>query len=98
MRKIRIFQHDKYLSIDYAAQQVEVYGKTDSDEHDRPQITYDQIDIKQGDSLKEEIRSFLNAVKSRSIPEVPGEAGKNALKVALEIVEQIETKKTTLKI
>jgi predicted dehydrogenase len=98
MRKIRIFQHDKYLSIDYAAQQVEVYGKTDSDEHDMPQITYDQIDIKQGDSLKEEIRSFLNAVKSRSIPEVPGEAGKNALKVALEIVEQIETKKTTLKI
>ncbi len=98
MRKIRIFQHDKYLSIDYAAQQVEVYGKTDSDEHDSPQITYDQIDIKQGDSLKEEIRSFLNAVKSRSIPEVPGEAGKNALKVALEIVEQIETKKTTLKI
>ena len=98
MRKIRIFQHDKYLSIDYAAQQVEVYGKTDSDEHDTPQITYDQIDIKQGDSLKEEIRSFLNAVKSRSIPEVPGEAGKNALKVALEIVEQIETKKTTLKI
>ena len=98
MRKIRIFQHDKYLSIDYAAQQVEVYGKTDSDEHDTPQITYDQIDIKQGDSLKEEIRSFLNAVKSRSIPEVPGEAGKNALKIALEIVKQIETKKTTLKI
>jgi len=98
MRKIRIFQHDAYLSIDYAAQQVEVYGKTDSDEHDTPQITYDQIDIKQGDSLKEEIRSFINAVKSRRIPEVPGEAGKNALKVALEIVKQIETKKTTLKI
>jgi len=98
MRKIRIFQHDAYLSIDYAAQQVEVYGKTDSDEHDTPQITYDQIDIKQGDSLKEEIRSFLSAVKSRNIPEVPGEAGKNALKIALEIVEQIETKKTTLKI
>jgi len=98
MRKMRIFQHDAYLSIDYAAQQVEIYGKTDSDDHDTPQITYDQIDIKQGDSLKEEIRSFLSAVKSRSIPEVPGEAGKNALKVALEIVEQIETKKTTLKL
>ena len=98
MRKIKIFQHDAYLSIDYAAQQVEIYGKTDSDEHDTPQITYDQIDIKQGDSLKEEIRSFLSAVESRSIPEVPGEAGKNALKVALEIVEQIETKKTTLKL
>lgn len=98
MRKIRIFQHDAYLSIDYAAQQVEVYGKTDSDEHDTPQITYDQIDITQGDSLKEEIRSFLHSVRSGNLPEVPGEAGKNALKVALEIVDQIETRKTAFKL
>jgi hypothetical protein len=32
------------------------------------------------------------------VPEVPGEAGRNALKVALEIVEQIESKKTAMKI
>ncbi len=98
MRKIRIFQHDAYLSIDYAAQQVEIYGKMDSDDQDSPQITYDQIDIQQGDSLKEEIRSFLGSVQSRNVPEVPGEAGKIALKVALEIVEQIENKKTALKL
>jgi len=98
MRKIRIFQHDAYLSIDYAAQQVEIYGKMDSEDLDTPQITYDQIEIQQGDSLKEEIRSFLGSVQSRNLPEVPGEAGKNALKVALEIVEQIETKKTALKL
>ncbi len=70
----------------------------DSEEHDSPQITYDQIDIQQGDSLKEEIRSFLSSVQSRNLPEVPGEAGKNALKVALEIVEQIENKKTALEL
>jgi len=98
MRKIRIFQHDAYLSIDYAAQQVEVYGKMDSDGHDAPQITYNQIEIKQGDSLKEEIRSFLSAVQSRNLPEVSGEAGKNALKVALKIVELIESKKTALEL
>jgi len=98
MRKIRIFQRDAYLSIDYAAQQVEIYGKMDSEDHDTPQITYDQIEIQQGDSLKEEIRSFLGSVQSRNLPKVPGEAGKNALKVALEIVEQIETKKTSLKL
>jgi len=98
MRKIRIFQHDAYLSIDYAAQQVEVYGKMESREHDTPQITYDQIDITQGDSLKEEIRSFLHSVRSRNLPEVPGEAGKNALKTALEIVAQIEARKTALKL
>jgi len=76
MRKIRIFQRDAYLSIDYAAQQVEIYGKMDSEDHDTPQITYDQIEIQQGDSLKEEIRSFLGSVQSRNLPKVPGEARK----------------------
>ena len=97
MRKIRIFQQDAYFSIDYAAQQVDVYRRMDpGGDYDTPQIMYDQIDITQGDSLKEEIRSFLKSVQTRSLPEVPGEAGRNALKVALEIVEQIEAKKAAL--
>ncbi|MCP4714204.1 MAG: Gfo/Idh/MocA family oxidoreductase [Deltaproteobacteria bacterium] len=99
MRKIRVFQQDAYLSIDFAAQQVEVYKKFDGGaDYDSPQIMYDLIDITQGDSLKAEIESFLQAVQTRSLPTVPGEAGRNALKVALEIVAQIDTKKTTLKI
>jgi predicted dehydrogenase len=99
MRKIRIFQQDAYLSIDYAAQKVEVYKKIDSSEqHESPQITYEQINIQQGDSLKEEIKSFLRSVQSRNVPEVPGEQGRNVLKVALEIVEQIEAKKAAMKI
>lgn len=97
MRKIRIFQQDAYFSIDYAAQQVDVYRRMDpGGDYDTPQIMYDQIDITQGDSLKEEIRSFLKSVQTRSLPEVPGEAGRNALKVALAIVEQIEAKKAAL--
>ena len=98
MRKIRIFQQDAYLSIDFAAQQVEVYKKIDTGgQYESPQISYEQIDIRQQDSLQEELKSFLKSVQSRSVPEVPGEAGRNALKVALEIVEQIESKKTAMK-
>jgi len=99
MRKIRIFQQDAYLSIDFASQQVDMYKRMDmGGDYDTPQIMYDQIDIAQGDSLKEEIRSFLKAVQSRSAPEVPGEAGRSALKVALEIVAQIEAKKASLRL
>ncbi len=99
MRKIRIFQQNAYLSIDYADQQVEVYRKEEtSDPQLMPQITYEQIDIQQGDSLNEEIKAFLRSVQTRQIPEVSGESGRNALKVALEIVEQIESKKAALKI
>jgi predicted dehydrogenase len=97
MRKIRIFQQDAYISIDYAAQDIEVYRKIElGDQYDTPQIMYDDIEIKQADSLKEEIRSFINAVQTRCVPVVPGEAGRDALKIALEIVHQVETRKKDL--
>ena len=97
MRKIRIFQQDAYISIDYAAQDIEVYRKMElGDQYDTPQIMYDDIDIKHADSLKEEIRSFIHAVQTRCAPVVPGEAGRDALKIALEIVQQVETRKKAL--
>ncbi len=97
MRKIRIFQKDAYLSIDFAAQQVEVYRRHGlPDQGEIPQIVYEKIDIQQGDSLKKEIQSFLHAVQTRTEPVVSGEAGRNALRVALEIVTQVNAKKAFL--
>jgi predicted dehydrogenase len=98
MRKIRVFQQDAYISIDYAAQDIEVYRKMDlGDQYDTPQIMYDDITITQVDSLQEEIRSFINSVQTRCTPAVPGEAGRDALKIALEIVQQVEAKKQALR-
>jgi predicted dehydrogenase len=99
MRKIRIFQANSYLSIDFAAQAVEVYRKQPTqDPGGMPEITYEKIDIGPGDSLKKEIEAFLRSVRHRTAPEVPGQAGRNALKVALEIVDQVESKKKELAI
>ena len=76
-------------------QDIEVYRKMElGEQYDTPQIMYDDIDIKQADSLKEEIRSFINAVQTRCAPAVSGEAGRDALKIALEIVHQVESQKT----
>jgi predicted dehydrogenase len=58
---------------------------------------YDEIDIVQGDALLSEISSFLDSVDTRCEPSVSGEAGRNALKVALEIVEQIEHRKKNVR-
>lgn len=97
MRKLRIFQQDAYLSIDYASQQVDIYRRMDpGGDYDMPQIMYDQIDITQADSLQEEIKAFVHAVQTRSAPAVSGEAGRDALRVALEIVAQIEAKKAAI--
>jgi predicted dehydrogenase len=97
MRKIRIFQNDAYFSIDYATQEVMIYRKTsEPDNEGIPQITYEKIDIRPGDSLEEEIKAFLKAVSYRTEPEVSGEAGRNALKVALEITDQIKANYTAI--
>ncbi|MFZ5571656.1 MAG: Gfo/Idh/MocA family oxidoreductase [Thermodesulfobacteriota bacterium] len=97
MRKIRVFQRDAYLSIDFAVQQVEVYRRQGTpDTGGTPQIVYEKIDIRQGDSLKKEIQSFLHAVRTRSEPVVSGEAGRDALRVALEIVAQVDARKAAL--
>lgn len=99
MRKLRIFQQDAYLSIDFAAQQVDVYRRIDSFEgYDTPQIMYEPLDISRGDALEQELVSFVEAVRTRSQPAVSGEEGRAALQVALEIVSQIETKKAALRL
>jgi len=92
MRKIRIFQHDAYISIDFASQGVSVYKKIEEDGK-IPYIVSEQLHIEPGDSLEEEIKSFLTSVEKNCKPSVPGEAGIRALKVALEITNQL--KRTT---
>jgi len=88
MRKIRIFQHDAYISIDFSAQEASVYRKIE-EEGKLPYITSEKLRIDPKDSLEEEIKSFLEAITHKKKPLVPGEAGLRALKVALEIANQL---------
>ena len=90
MRKIRIFQHDAYISIDFAAQGVSVYKKIE-EEGKLPYIVSEQLKIESKDSLEEEIKSFLSSIKHKREPLVPGEAGIRALQVALEITNQLRS-------
>jgi predicted dehydrogenase len=93
MRKIRIFEPDAYISIDYAAKEVQVYRKAGEVlPGSYPEIISEQIAIDEKDSLEEEIKAFVHAVITRAKPVVPGEAGREALKIALEIVEQTRVK------
>lgn len=100
MRKTRIFQPDAYISIDFAAQQAEVFRRMEDVDADEgmPQIMYDTIDIEPADALLSEITSFLGAVEKRCKPAVSGEDGRDALKIALEIVEQVEQRKKNIRL
>jgi predicted dehydrogenase len=86
-RKIRIFQADAYISIDYQERKVAIYRKGGEGMPipGLPNVTMDLKTFEQGDALLAEIRSFVDAVRSGAAPVVTGEDGKRALELALQI-------------
>lgn len=87
-RKIRIFQPDAYISIDYDLRRAQIYrrpGKGAKWQDIRGEL----IEIRDGDALADEIESFLECVWSRGSPLVSGEEGVRALEIASRISEQL---------
>ena len=91
MRKLRIFQENCYFSADYAEKRAyAVYREDELGEEGFPQLSIEQLEIIETDSLEEEISAFLRSVRTAEQPEVDGEQGRRALAVALEISSRIE--------
>ncbi len=87
VRRIRLFQHDAYIAIDYAKQHISISRLTHPEGAPMPVIVEEELDIVKGDSLLEEIKSFLDCVENGKSPLVSGRDGKKALKVAQMIQE-----------
>jgi predicted dehydrogenase len=87
VRKARFFQHDSYVSIDYAAQEVEVYRLSPSD--GRPVIQGGRLEITQEEPLKRELEDFVDAVRTGRSPAVTGRDGRDALALATRIAQQM---------
>jgi predicted dehydrogenase len=87
MRKIRIFQQDAYISIDYQSRKISIYKKKKglSLIPGLPNIGIEERTFDQGDPLKDEIDAFVTAVREGTPPVVSGEDGKRALEVAIQI-------------
>ena len=91
LRKLRVFQENCYVSADYAQRRAyAVYRENEPDERGYPQISMEDLEIVEKDSLEEEITSFLRSVRSGEKPVVDGRQGREALAVALSISRQIE--------
>ena len=89
-RKMRIFQRDAYISLDFAKREATIV-QTDSASQDGliPGMEIKQFCYAEGDALAEETRSFVEAVRHRRPPEVTGQMGRDALEIALTIMDQI---------
>jgi predicted dehydrogenase len=89
VRKIRIFQRDAYLSVDYAAQEVERWRLVRGNGA-MPAIDGGKIEVANEEPLKRELADFVSAVKERRQPGVTGADGLRALELAQRITLEIE--------
>lgn len=88
-RKIRLFQADTYVSVDYGEKQVRVARKQPVD--GVPTITVEELSLEVGDALHDEIEHFVHAVRTRQKPLVDGRTALRALEVAEQIRRNLET-------
>jgi predicted dehydrogenase len=88
MRKIRVFQEDGYLSLDYERQAGEIYRRQAG------KITRDKVEIEHGEPLRRELSSFIECAATGREPRVSGYQAAAALELAVEITKQIQNSET----
>ena len=89
-RKLRIFQHNAYMSLDLHNKEVNIYKKGKGQLlAGIPNISTDHKTFSKSDALKDEIGAFLNSIVASKPPVVSGEDGKNALATAIEITHMV---------
>ena len=84
MRKIRVFQEDAYLSLDYQSQTGEIYRRTPTG------IERDQVEIEREEPLKQQLAAFVECAATGRAPKVSGFEATAALELAVEITKRID--------
>ncbi len=108
MRKMRIFQRDAYISLDFTTGTSEVFRLLEPQDENvnkfmnfgeigvgekKKVLVYENPEKPELNALKHELQLFINAITNGERPVVSGEDGLKALKVAEEIIKKIEESK-----
>lgn len=87
LRRLKVFQKDSYISIDYQSSEIKRHFRT------KEGISFAITKPENKEPLKEELKDFINCVKERRRPTVSAVEGKNALKIVLEISKIIKKRR-----
>ena len=93
-RKIRLFQPDTYISLNYQDQEIYAYHRIPNkkDPEGKPDIVGGKVKVEKKEPLKAELEAFLHCVRTRTRPLVSGHEGREALKVAMRVQEEIKSR------
>jgi predicted dehydrogenase len=101
MRKIRLFQKDSYITVDFQDKATEIFRLGEKENPSEivvdaigvgdqtRQVLYQKPDIQDHNALLVELDAFVRAVRGEQTGGVSGKAGREALSVAVEVLRQI---------
>ncbi len=84
MRKIRVFQEDAYLSLDYQNQTGEIYRRASG------KIEREEVEIEREEPLRRQLAAFIECASTGRAPKVSGFEATAALELAVEITKRIQ--------
>ncbi len=88
-RKMRIFQPECYLSLDFAKRRLTVVEGVEYQPGKKPKVRAQRPRFGKSDPLERELASFVHAVRGREAPRVSGEDGRRALACALMVRRKV---------
>ena len=104
MRKARFFQRDAYISVDFLEKKCEVVKMKDAPKKEddfamvltnaegiRKQIYFDNPEIHNNNAILDELETFADAIENNTEPIVTLNQGTEALRVALQIIENFKS-------
>jgi len=91
IRKLRIFQPRSFISVDYGKKEIFTIRHLDEkDENGLPKEETNQFCFAEKDALEIELKAFVLNVQHRSTPKIGGREGRNALRIAHQIIDQMK--------
>jgi len=91
VRKLRMFQPNQYISLDYSRQEASLFQVT-PERH----IAYSSLEVRRAEPLRLELEHFLECVRTRAAPRVGGAEACRALEVARAVLAKIEEHSRTV--
>jgi predicted dehydrogenase len=88
VRKVRFFQPDMYVSVDYQTQELDVWRLVRRGD-ERPAIEGGRIEVRQEEPLARELADFVSALRDGREPLVTGRDGRRALELATRVAHAI---------
>lgn len=89
LRKIRVFQRDTYFVLDYASQELSLFRQVHSDGSGGTRLSRVEVPVARVEPLRQELTDFVESIRTRRPPQVTGQAGRDAVRVANAIVAQL---------